>query len=189
MEQDPTKLSEEPIQSFYHDVYASSISDASERLKSQTDFSLSALKNLHLVNGGAIVGLLTFMGHSPDHYEKRAIWWALCWFSIGLALSLLAYFGAFCSQAAYMHVSYKRAWNAKLRVLGLPEQYEAMTDIRRGNCALYMAIGSATLSLSLFVIGAFVALSALSLPTSPTGASPKTPTPHCPQTRLPPAPS
>ena len=90
-----------------------------------------------------------------------SIWWSFAWFSLGLAFSLFAYFGAFFSQQSYMNTSLKQAWNLQRQSVGLEHAYEILTDFNRGNLAFYGGILSALLSLGFFVIAAFVALGGL----------------------------
>jgi len=142
--------------------YRANMEDAGERLRYQVQFSQAALKNLHLVNGGAVLALLTFLGHTDLNVNYRAIWWAFVWFGLGLATSLASYFGAYFSQAHFMNVSIMEAWNAQQRARGLPPPHDYRPHFRVGNLYMYLGIAAAVVSLALFVIGAFVGLSGLS---------------------------
>lgn len=143
------------------DDYRAYIAEGAERTRFQVDYSQSTLRNLQLVNGGAIVALLTFLGNNDVAFNFRGIWWAFVWFGCGLFSSLAAYLGAFFSQHFYMQVTYLQAWNAQLRARGLQEKYEIQSDHKRGNVALACGVSLAVLSLVFFIIGAFVALLAL----------------------------
>lgn len=141
--------------------YKANIAEAAERLKFQVDYSQAALRNLSLVNGGAIVALLTFIGNTDADFNARAIWYAFGWFSGGLSCSLLAYFGAFFSQLFFMSQTMHQAWNAQERAVGREEKYEIESDYNFGNVAMYGAVVLALLSCIFFVIGAFVSLGGL----------------------------
>lgn len=135
--------------------------EALERLKYQVDYSQAALRNLQLVNGGAIVALLTFIGNTDQVINDSAIWWSFLWFSAGLFLSLAAYFGAYLSQSSFMNVAFKQAWQAQHRAQGSKAEFDFADDLKRGNWALYSAISMAVGSLLCFFVGAFVGLSGL----------------------------
>ena len=49
--------------------YEASTAHASERLRFQQETAVAAIKSLTLVNGGAILALLTFIGNSPAKYN------------------------------------------------------------------------------------------------------------------------
>ena len=158
----PTKDEKEAsLRAIAFEDYKSELAEAQERLKYQVEFSQSTLKNLHLVNGGAILALLTFFGNTDFGFDHRALWWAFVWFGSGLASSLAAYFGAYFSQACFTNQSLKQAWNAQLRVVGGKDAYDFTSDFKIGNRYLYIGIGAATGSLVSFIIGSFVALSGL----------------------------
>ena len=161
MRKPAARPSEKHIRAFSAEDYAANIADAADRLRFQTEFSQSALKNLHLVNGGAIIALLTFIGNSSATFGERSMWWAFFWFASGLGSSLIAYFGAYFSQVAFMEVSLKLAWNAQRRSVGVEEVYDFKPDFALGNRALYFGISAAVASLMSFVVGSFVALGGL----------------------------
>ena len=141
--------------------HRASLEDAHARLGFQVEFAQSALKNLHLANGGAVLALLTFFGNTQAAFDHRAIWWAFVWFALGLFSSLAAYFGAYFSQAHFMFVSMLEAWNAQLRARGYQGPHDFGHNFRVGNIYMYFGIVAAVLSLISFVTGAFVALSGL----------------------------
>jgi hypothetical protein len=158
---DKPSIEEETIRRISASDYASNVAEGAERLKFQIEFAQSTLRNLHLVNGGAIVALLTLIGNSSANYNEYSISSAFVWFAIGLAVCLAAYFGAFYSQLFFMNATYKQAWNAQARSEGLAEPYGIKPDARLGNLALFTAIFLAVSSLVSFIIGAFVALGGL----------------------------
>ncbi len=141
--------------------YEAYLDESNERLRYQTEFAQSALKNLNLVNGGAIIALFTFLGNDGVAFDKSAIWWSFFLFSIALFLSLFAYFGAYFSQSYFMQVTGNQMWNAQRRMHGYEETYKFDREMKLGNFALYLAIGLTIASLLLFVAGAFFALQSI----------------------------
>lgn len=141
--------------------YKLNSAEAMERLKYQVEFAQSALRNLHLVNGGAIIALLTFVGNVVDGIDKSSIFWSFVWFSIGLSLSLLAYLGAYFSQSFFMNVAFAQAWEAQHRAEGSVATFPYQKDFDRGNVALAVGIGFALASMVCFIVGAFVAIEGL----------------------------
>jgi hypothetical protein len=111
-----------------------------DHLQLSTDYSLAGLKGAFAANGGAIVGLLTFVGNRAVVVEPQTLWWAFVWFSLGIGGALLAYLAGFLAQAAHMNgeAAYKKG--GSFAVLGL------------------VAAGT---SILLFIVGAFVALDAI----------------------------
>lgn len=138
--------------------YAAFMQETSERLRYQIEFAQATLRNLHFVNGGAVIALLTLVGNSAVSYDPRAIWWSFVWFGTGLFFSLAAYFGAFFSQSYFMNATLAQAWNAQAVSHNLPEPHDIMPDIKRGDTAFKGGVAFASLSLLMFVVGAFVAL-------------------------------
>jgi len=135
--------------------------EAMERLKYQVEFAQAALKNLHLVNGGAIIALLTFVGNVNEVIDKVSVFWSFVWFSAGLSLSLLAYLGAYFSQSYFMNVAFSQTWEAQHRAEGSAVKFPFERDFARGHLALTFGIGSALLSMASFIVGAFVAIEGL----------------------------
>ncbi|MGE3690593.1 MAG: hypothetical protein AB7F98_04355 [Novosphingobium sp.] len=138
--------------------YAANWAEVGDRLRFQIEYVQSALKNLHLVNGGAIVALLTLIGNAKIPFDKRAIWWAFFWFASGLIFALSAYAGAYFSQSYYMEATAKQAWNAQAKAHGTKKRWDFKFSSLMGNAALYSGVFCAVASLVCFVIGAFVAL-------------------------------
>ena len=138
--------------------YTAFLEESADRLKFQVEFSQSALRNLHLVNGGGIIALLTLVGNSNVEYDLRSIWWSFFWFGSGLIASLIAYFGAYFSQSFFMNIAVQQAWNAQAVSHGLKPPHDWSKDWKFGNRALWGGIAAATTSLIAFITGAFVAL-------------------------------
>ena len=145
-----------------HEVeFEISAKDAEKRLEFADSYAHAGLKSLFLVNGAAIVALLTFAGNADLEFDKRGIFWSFAWFSIGICFNITSYFGAYFNQNFYMITSTKRSLNAKYAALGIPHTIDESKDMRTGNIWIGVAILSAVLSFVLFVTGAFVALVAI----------------------------
>lgn len=153
------QMSEQAIREIAMEDYRANLSETSDRLKYQVEFAQSALKNLHLVNGGAIIALLTFIGNVNVEFDYRSLWWGFAWFCIGLTSSLMAYLGAYFSQAYFMNHTQKEAWSAQARARGMPDTSGGHREFKIGNIHLVMAIVFTFLSVVCFVIGSLVSLS------------------------------
>ena len=152
---------DKPARSKSDKDYAAFSEEASQRLRFQIEFAQAAIRNLLLVNGGAVLALLTALGNSVMHPEPRGLWWSFFWFALGLSAALAAYFAAFYSQLYFYNSSLSEAWNAQQVAHELPETHNPLPDFQKGNRALVGGVVTAIISLSSFVIGAFVALGAL----------------------------
>jgi hypothetical protein len=141
--------------------YRANLEEAADRLRFQVEYSQAGLRNLQLVNGGAVIALLTILGNTNVEFDGRSLWWAFFWFGLGLSLSLIAYFGAFFSQHFYMQQTYQQAWNAQFRARGIDGPNNHMVNYGRGNLALALAIAAGIVSLGSFITGSFVALNGL----------------------------
>lgn len=141
--------------------YKLNAQEGMERLKYQVEYSQAALRNLQLVNGGAMIALLTFIGNVDGAIHTNSVFWSFVWFSIGLTTSLTSYLGAYFSQSSFMNVAFSQAWEAQHRAKGSATTYPFDKHMKRGNIALAIAIGLAIASMACFVIGAFVAIEGL----------------------------
>ena len=141
--------------------YKVNTQEAMERLRYQFDFSQSGLRNLQIVNGGAIVALLTFIGNGSERIDPNSVFWSFLWFSLGLAASLMSYFAAYLSQSHYMNLAFHRAWDAQHRAEGSEARFPADDHERNGDRAIMASMALASASLLVFVVGAFVAIEGL----------------------------
>ena len=140
------------------------LDDAKARLQYQHEYTLAGLKTLILINGGAIIGLLTYAGNAASAAKAAAIGDQLgvsfVGYVVGLALAVFAYLGAYFSQAQFMQYSTLQAG----RVLGVPletnrtaKSYETV-----GTWAVRLAVLLAVFSLVSFGVGSRYALRAVS---------------------------
>ena len=114
--------------------------ESKHHLQLSTDYALAGLKGAFAANGAAIVALLTFVGNRKVVVEPDALWWAFVWFSSGIFLVLLAHIAGFLAQASHMN----------------GEKYYS-----RGERLAWAGLGMGILSVLSFVVGAFVALDAI----------------------------
>ncbi len=115
-------------------------------------YAQSALKTLVLVNGGAIIALLTFIGNQGGQFDPRGISWSFVWFGLGLSFAIGAHFPAYLSQIRYLESARFRLSSKKgtsSRVDGLADDFAV---------SVFVAL---TVSLCFFLAGAFVGLVAI----------------------------
>lgn len=141
--------------------YEEQLGDAQKRLDISVSYAQAGLKSLFLVNGAAILALLTFLGNGGTLIEKGAIFWAFVWFTLGLAGSLIAYFGGYFCQSYLMQGSIIEAWNSQSFVHDMNRREDPSKSMKVANRFNVIAVLSAVSSLVLFIAGSFVALDAI----------------------------
>jgi hypothetical protein len=151
----------EVIRSISDKDYSAFLAEGQDRLRYQVEFAQAVIRNLLLVNGGAVLALLTALGNSSMRHDDRGMWWAFFWFGGGLTMALAAYFAAFYSQFFYYNGTMYQAWNAQRTAHDLEQAHDPMPQFKKGDLALSLGVGGATLSLLAFVVGSFVSLDAL----------------------------
>jgi hypothetical protein len=149
------------IRSIGEKDYTAFLDEAKDRLRYQVEFAQAVIRNLLLVNGGAVLALLTALGNSTIRYNPRGLWWAFFWFGLGLVAALAAYFAAFFSQYFYYNGTLFQAWNAQRAAHDLEPTHDPMPQFRIGDRSLWVGVILATISVTGFLIGSFVALDAL----------------------------
>lgn len=131
------------------------LSDAIERIKSQNEFSQSAFRALLLINGGAIVAMLTYAGNvlKPDGVANLTL--AFVGYASGLLCTVIAMIAAYFSQGA----AFDHAWTESQRLLGkpVPESKGSAVNLANRIIAVGLVIGA----LAGFVLGSAAALDAL----------------------------
>ncbi len=152
---------DEPIDDAAKHDYEAHRVESDDRIRYQVDFAKSLLQNRLLVNGGAIVALLTFIGNAKKSIDFNCLWYGFAGFSFGIVCALIAYFGAFFSQLHFMSVTVYQMHNAQHRMYGSEEPYtdqELKRGSRNGDFWLWLGVVLASLSLAGFIAGAFYAL-------------------------------
>ena len=135
--------------------------EAERRLAYSVEYAQAGLKALFMSNGGAIIALLTFVGNGANVTEPNAIWWSFVWFSSGLAAVIAAYVIAYLSQSSIMVEAFVEARNADAAAFETGQSYKIGKWERAGNTLSWSAVVVTLLSFVSFVIGAFVALDAI----------------------------
>lgn len=133
-----------------------------ELLKATVAFEHAALKPLPLLNGGAIIAMLTFAGNtasatSPAINGPALKWAAVAW-SAGLIASVLAIFSGYWSQHFFLKAAARERDADELRREGKPEQasaeqcrHERFAD--KGVITRRLAYFGAAVSLMAFIVG------------------------------------
>jgi hypothetical protein len=137
----------------------SRLADAALRLRYQHEFSVEGFKMLTLINGGAIIALLTYAGHSTGAMAATKLSHAFLAYTAGLVAAAFAYLAAYESQGSLMNHDVLEAY----RLLGLEAKDGSTPDgyARRGMIKVYVAMSVSVLSLIAFVVGSWLAMSAL----------------------------
>lgn len=138
----------------------SRIEDTHARLGFQQEFSVEGFKTLVLINGGAIIALLTYAGHSAVTPVAARLAHALLAYTAGLICAVVAYLTAYLSQASLMNFDMLEAY----RLLGIePDTKKTRDDFEKsGMRHVSLGIGLSLLSLAAFIAGSWLAMDALS---------------------------
>lgn len=148
---------------------AASRTEMIERLKFQVAFADGALKSLMLANGGALIALFTFIGNlagktsAPITFNMGLLWLSFTAFALGLAGTLVASLCAFMSQGHYYEVAMREAsfFQTRSETGTTPDLDPRLAPLARGRWWEIGGILSAVLTMTLFVIGAGLALGAV----------------------------
>jgi hypothetical protein len=150
---DVSKGARERLIEFYLD-------DASERLRFQQEFSAAGFKALILINGGAVIALLTYAGNADDRMAG-SLQWAFAGYILGLVFAVLAYLTAYAGQALIMRHSVAEAL-AELRVQERDAIAQNIRE-RRANISIGLGVGLCVFSLAAFIGGSLAAMAGLTL--------------------------
>jgi hypothetical protein len=141
--------------------------DASKRLDYSVQYAQQGLKAIFLLNSGAIIALLTFIGNKDVNFHMETMKTSFLWYSLGSFSIILAYFGAYFSQSYYFLVSASRSEEgarieAGVNMEGSPaaEDKSLKCFALKGLVANAVAVVGSLLSFGFFVVGCFNALSA-----------------------------
>jgi hypothetical protein len=138
-----------------------------ERSKLVIDFALLGIRSLIIVNGGALVALLTFLGHYENTAIQNDLWLAFGYWSAGLACALATIVFAYITQQTLTYSEHAGAQFIFFNVYRGMERAEK--EQRRehehyhelGGVLQIAGIQSALVSFAMFVVGCFEAMSAL----------------------------
>ncbi len=139
---------------------------ATERSKYVIEMAQLGLRSLVLVNGGALVGMLTFLGHNPDMALRGQLWVGFGWLIAGLAMALAAILVAYLTQQVFSTSEYHEAYRLLLLSYGDAEaakREEGKEDRHRaiGSWLQTVAILVAAGSFVSFAVGSYWTLDAL----------------------------
>ncbi|MFZ0268356.1 hypothetical protein [Caulobacter sp.] len=157
----------ERAQKVHELLFAAETAEMADRLRYQVQFADSALKSLMLMNGGAIVGLFTFIGntagkHAAITLKGAPLWWAFGSFVLGMVLAMLSNIGAFLSQDFFANATGREREETLIRLRGDNRVWKPPTVfMRAGIAAQFGGIAAAILSLCVFAFGCWCALSAV----------------------------
>lgn len=131
-------------------------------MRYQHEFALAGFRTLVLINGGAIIALLTYAGNVLDRAGARGLATAFGWYVVGVVATTLAYVVAYYSQGMLMEATGVTA----LRRLGLIEKPEKQFDTvtrneRWGNILIIAGVVLSVAGLVGFVVGSIYAMRAL----------------------------
>ena len=136
--------------------------DTRERLRFAVTFAVTALNCLTLLNGGAIIGLFTFLGNAkgdtPFPLDPGLLWNSFCWFAIGLVCALVAHVGAYFSQNFFMQVDNAVVVNDYQALTGREPVPDQDGFRRAGTVAEYVGVAGGCFGVVAFVLGAWNAL-------------------------------
>lgn len=103
----PTTASSESVAAFHKE-------HAIETYRSLISIALAGLKTLLLINGGAVVALLAYLGQSPQGPTLAPrILWSLGAFVAGVLLCICAFFGSYQTQFALYTETISSAWKSR----------------------------------------------------------------------------
>ena len=137
------------------------LDDAKGRLQFQHEYTLAGLRTLVLINGGAIIGLLTYAGNGSSKASADQFGIAFGGYVVGLAFGVSAYMSAYLSQAEFMQYSTLEG----MRMIGVEPTATGRSSAsygRRGTMAVRAGLLLSLLSLASFGIGSYYALEAVS---------------------------
>lgn len=134
------------------------------RLGHGVSFALEGLRHLVIINGGALVGLFTFIGNiggkepAGVQIDPGAIWGASVAFIAGLALAVAANIAAYLSQDLFFAADNDELVSRIDRARGHATAPPSKGHERAGDISRAFGIACAGLSLLGFIVGALFAL-------------------------------
>lgn len=137
---------------------------SSERGQAVFDFALLALRSLLIANGGALIGLVTFLGHFQDAVRAIGAWLAFGAFSLGVFFGLLAIMFSYLAQGfffdAEMSAARREAYESFRFDTSQMREAEGENAIK-GAHRRVVAIVCGIVAASLFLVGCGLILWAL----------------------------
>jgi hypothetical protein len=98
------------------------------------DFALLTLRTLSIVNGGALIGMLTFIGNFPAFADAGSpIWWSFILFGGGLAFTLASMLYAYLSQGVMSVMTHRVGYRMYFDTLASGQFTDASFRRQLGN--------------------------------------------------------
>lgn len=146
----------------HQDISDHFLADGTARSQYQHEYTIAGLKTLILINGGAIIGLLTYAGNAAEAVEASQFSSAFFGYIGGLVAAMLSYLAAYSSQGELMNGSMLEAY--RLRGLDVAEEPDPAKAPKtkqdfdnRGMAYVHLGIVLAVLSLVGFGVGSYFA--------------------------------
>ncbi|MEM1196593.1 MAG: hypothetical protein AAGH57_10855 [Pseudomonadota bacterium] len=136
-------------------------SDYKKRMDMSNEYAQLAYRYLFLLNGGAVLALLTLLGNTQAEADAGGIFNAFIWFAGGLASVLVGVFSYHASQSASMLSSYYKSMDSFSKLAGGQGLDESDIHHKRANVSLLAARFFAAVSLLCFVCGSVETLFAI----------------------------
>jgi hypothetical protein len=135
------------------------VEDATDRLRFQQEFTVAGFRTLILMNGGAVIALLTYAGNAPDKIVAANFIGAFAGYISGLVSATFAYLTAYAGQA---HIMQHSSAEALALIAGNPvDEDDQDRHVRHGNRYIAAGIALCILSVGSFVIGSVLAMRGL----------------------------
>lgn len=139
------------------------LADATERLRYQHQYAIDGFKALILLNGGAVIALLTYAGHDAANVGASGFRNAFFAYAGGLVTSVLAYLVAYLSQASFANYAMMESYRQMELDVTTSKTTKTREDYEReGNRAVNAGVALSVLSLVAFVLGSWFAMQSLS---------------------------
>jgi hypothetical protein len=157
----------EPAHAEYHKVRQAHLyALAANRFASAGDFAQLALRSAIIANGGALVAILTFLGHTGRTVSGISLWLAVIAFVLGLFAALVTVFFAFQAQAAFGRQEAAGSDKIYFHLLSDREKCDEEDALETKQMAIggkWQLAGEITyiISIVLFVLGAVAGILAL----------------------------
>ncbi len=135
--------------------------EAADRLRFQNELSQGILKNLLLINGGAIVALLTYIGNATRTVEAGYLVVAFWVLSASLFLTLLSFCAAFFAGEFWHDATISQSWNALEKSFGRVPQWDETSELKKARLSYKVALILIFASFALFVAGVYFAIEAI----------------------------
>lgn len=162
-ESEPFDVPEEWRETIAKELYEVERSDYAEHLRLQASVGTMALRSLFLINGGAIIGILTFIGNHGADIVAPTIRWSIALFVLGLAAAVAAPIPGYLAQLNNQDAAYRQMLDYLRLRLSAASTNDHLRSVRKATWQLRVGLVLAILSLFFFAGGALVAINSLVL--------------------------